>query len=84
MFLWITLLLPPGHDSFEVLRKSAVAAGVIAVPGMAFMPSKRKTCQLRASFSLVTEEDADEACRRIAILIDSAFAEAARSETAMV
>jgi len=84
MFLWINLLLPPGQDSFEVLNKSAIAAGVIAVPGMAFMPSKSKTSQLRASFSLVTEEGADEACRRIAVLIDHAFAEAAKGEPAVV
>ena len=72
MFLWMTLLLPPGQDSFEVVSKSAVSAGIIAVPGMAFMPSKSKTCELRASFSLITEEDADEACRRIAVLVDTA------------
>lgn len=82
MFLWINLLLPPGRDSFEVVSKFAIAAGVIAVPGMAFMPSRSKTCQIRASFSLVTEEGADEACRRVAVLIDNAFAKAAEGELA--
>lgn len=84
MFLWIDLLLPPDRDSFEVLTKSAIAAGVIAVPGIAFMPSKGKMCQLRASFSLVTGEGADEACRRIAVLVDLAFAEAAKRGGAVV
>ncbi|KAH6649107.1 pyridoxal phosphate-dependent transferase [Truncatella angustata] len=78
MFLWIKLLLPPGRDSFEVLTSFSSAAGVIAVPGMAFMPSRSKTCQLRLSFSLVTEDEANEACRRIATLVESAFTEAAK------
>ncbi|KAK3314240.1 pyridoxal phosphate-dependent transferase [Apodospora peruviana] len=77
MFLWINLSLPPGdgrQDSFQVISQHAVAAGVIAVPGVAFMPSRSKTCYIRASFSLVTEEEADEACRRIALLVEHAFA----------
>lgn len=84
MFLWLNLLLPLGQDSLEVLNKSAIAAGIVAVPGMAFMPNRSKTCQLRASFSLLTEESADEACRRIGILIDLAFTEAAAGEPAVV
>ena len=84
MFLWINLLLPPGQDSFELLTKSAITAGVIAVPGISFMPNKSKTCQIRASFSLISEEGANEACRRIAVLVDHAFVEAAREETVVV
>ncbi len=73
MFLWMTLLLPPGQDSFEVVSKSAVAAGIIAVPGMAFMPSKRKTMPPARRLQLDHREDAEEAYRRIAILVDNAF-----------
>ncbi|KAK4155643.1 pyridoxal phosphate-dependent transferase [Chaetomidium leptoderma] len=81
MFLWIRLrLLPAGggggggqEDSFEAVRKFAVAAGVVAVPGVGFMPGGARGCHIRASFSLVgTEEEADEACRRIAVLVDLA------------
>lgn len=73
MFLWIELLLPPGRDSFEVMSSYAGAAGVIAVPGMAFMPGRGKTRHLRLSYSLLAdEEEADEACRRIGILVDCA------------
>jgi tryptophan aminotransferase len=74
MFLWLSLALPPGQeDSFEVVRRFAVAAGVVAVPGVGFMPRGGRGCQVRASFSLVgTEEEADEACRRIAVLVDLA------------
>ncbi|KAI0124119.1 pyridoxal phosphate-dependent transferase [Xylariales sp. AK1849] len=78
MFLWIKLLLPPSRDSFEVLSRLSSRTGVIAVPGVAFMPTRSKTCHLRASFSLVTEEEADEACRRIALLVDIASTEAAK------
>lgn len=79
MFLWINLLLPPGLDSFEAIRRFAVTARVLAVPGVGFLPSGRKTlcCFVRASFSLVeTEEDAEEACRRIGLLVDLARAAA--------
>ena len=84
MFLWINLRLPPGQDSFEVLSKSAIAAGVVAVPGIAFMPSRSRTCQIRASFSLVTEEGAEEACRRIGVLVDLAVDEAKKGKVAVV
>ena len=84
MFLWMTLQLPAGQDSFEVVSSSAVAAGIIAVPGVAFMPGGAKTCELRASFSLITEEDANEACRRIALLVDKAHADATKTEAALV
>lgn len=47
--------------------------GLLAIPGVAFMPDSRRTCQLRASFSLVTEEQAHEACRRMAQLVDDAW-----------
>jgi tryptophan aminotransferase len=81
MFLWIKLLLPPpaqgnsggegGGDSFEAIRRYARAARVIAVPGTGFMPSGRRSCHIRASYSLVnTPEEAEEACKRIALLVD--------------
>lgn len=47
--------------------------GLLAIPGVAFMPDNRRTCQLRASFSLVTEEQANEACRRLAQLVDDSW-----------
>ncbi|KAI1333955.1 pyridoxal phosphate-dependent transferase [Xylariaceae sp. FL0016] len=63
MFLWIRLLLSEeAHgDSFDVLTSFAAKVGVIAVPGVAFMPSRSKSCHLRLSYSLVTEDMADEA-----------------------
>ncbi|KAI0885912.1 PLP-dependent transferase [Annulohypoxylon maeteangense] len=73
LFFWLTLTLPPGGDTFELLSKKGMERGLLAIPGVAFMPDNRKTYQLRASFSLVTEEQAYEACRRIAQLVDDAW-----------
>ena len=78
MFLWLELLLPPGDrdDTFELLRRHAVHAGVVAVPGTAFMPRRGRTRYLRVSYSLlVDQEEADEACRRIGVLVDRAWEE---------
>ncbi|KAL6231523.1 hypothetical protein BDW75DRAFT_243821 [Aspergillus navahoensis] len=70
MFVWLELKLPPREDSFELLRKQGMKNGVLAIPGVAFMPGGEKTCYIRVSFSLVSEGDMDEACRRIAGLVD--------------
>ncbi|KAG7291297.1 hypothetical protein NEMBOFW57_001310 [Staphylotrichum longicolle] len=84
MFFWLKLLLPAGKDSFELLSKKGIENRILAIPGMAFLPNTRKACQLRASYSLVSEPDMDEACRRIARLVDDAwrdeFAQYAKSE----
>jgi tryptophan aminotransferase len=84
MFFWMKLLLPSGTDSFEILSKKGIDNKILAIPGMAFLPNARKACQLRASYSLVSEPDMDEACRRIAKLVDDAwrdeFANSAKSE----
>ncbi|KAL4758922.1 aminotransferase-like domain-containing protein [Aspergillus foveolatus] len=70
MFVWLELKLPPGMDSFELLRSQGMKNGVLAIPGVAFMPGGEQTCYIRVSFSLVPEGDMDEACRRIAGLVD--------------
>lgn len=75
MFFWIRLNLPPGRDSFEILSKRGTECGVLAIPGVAFMPNARQTCDLRASFSLIDAGVMDEACRRIARLVDEAWAD---------
>ncbi|KAK5657859.1 hypothetical protein OQA88_2407 [Cercophora sp. LCS_1] len=75
MFLWLELQLPPGRDTLEILSKYAVQAGVIGVPGTAFMPGGGKTRYLRLSYSLLGEEEADEACRRISRLVELVVAE---------
>ena len=39
--------------------------GVLAMPGDAFIPSGGKTPYVRASFSLLSEEEVDEGLRRL-------------------
>ncbi len=84
MFFWLKLLLPAGKDSFELLSKKGIENRILAIPGMAFLPNRRKACQLRASYSLVSQPEMDEACRRIARLVDDAwrdeFAQYAKTE----
>lgn len=67
MFIWLTLRLLPYTDSFDLLSTKGMENGILAILGVAFiLPNVRKTCQLRASYSLVTEVEMDEACQRIA------------------
>ncbi|KAI1338798.1 PLP-dependent transferase [Xylariaceae sp. FL0016] len=73
MFFWLTLNLPEGKDTFELLSTKGMEAKILAIPGVAFMPNPVKTQQLRLSYSLVTHEQMDEACRRIALLVDAAW-----------
>ncbi|KAL3432972.1 pyridoxal phosphate-dependent transferase [Aspergillus tetrazonus] len=70
MFVWLELKLPLEMDSFELLKSQGMKNGVLAIPGVAFMPGGEQTCYIRVSFSLVPEGDMDEACRRIASLVD--------------
>jgi tryptophan aminotransferase len=48
------------------VRGQALEKGVLALPGTVFLPDGRNTAYVRASFSLIDEEDAEEACRRLA------------------
>ncbi|KAK1145514.1 hypothetical protein N8T08_004072 [Aspergillus melleus] len=73
MFFWLTLLLPPGQDSFEILSRQGKKNGILAIPGVAFLPNQRSSCQLRVSYSLLPEEQMVEACQRIAKLVDNAW-----------
>lgn len=70
------LLLPPTPtapegDSEELIRRKAFEAGVLALPGQSFFVLGRATPYVRASFSLATEEDVDEALRRLASVVKS-------------
>ncbi len=52
-------------DSESVIKTKAYENGVLALPGNVFMPTGRKTAYVRASFSLLSEEEIDEALRRL-------------------
>ncbi|KAI0775155.1 PLP-dependent transferase [Trametes elegans] len=67
MFFWFKLALEEGDggDSEAVIRTEALEKGVLALPGTVFHPSGRKTTYVRASFSLLPEDQVDEALRRL-------------------
>ncbi|KAG8960044.1 hypothetical protein FRC03_007121 [Tulasnella sp. 419] len=74
MFFWFKLKLPPTEsspegDSSVLIRERAVAKGVLALPGTAFFPNGQTTAYVRASFSLLSPEEVDEALRRLALVI---------------
>ena len=73
MFIWFKLLIAdkPGEegDSLDLIRNKAFENGVLALPGTVFLPDGRKTAYVRASFSLLQEEDVHEALRRLRVTI---------------
>ncbi|PWN37995.1 PLP-dependent transferase [Meira miltonrushii] len=80
MFLWLRLKLPPSvnsaeGDSFALIREKAHDKGVLAVPGMSFMPDGKTTCYVRTSFSLIPEEDVEEGLSRLRAVIEEAWKE---------
>lgn len=78
MFLFIELSpLSNGTklDSYTLITEKALKGGVLCVPGAAFMPRGMKSSFVRASFSLADEAIANEAFRRLRIVIDEAKAE---------
>lgn len=74
MFFWFKLLLKPTAaaegeedegDSSDLVRTKAYENGVLALPGTVFLPNGRKTAYVRASFSLLDEDDVREAFKRL-------------------
>ncbi|KAJ7663242.1 pyridoxal phosphate-dependent transferase [Mycena polygramma] len=66
MFLWVKPLVPASTDTTAPpLTALLIAKGVLAVPGTAFMPLGGPTPYVRVSFSVVDEERAEEACKRL-------------------
>ena len=56
-------------DSRELIRTKAYENGVLALPGTVFFPDGRKTAYVRASFSLSTEEQVNEALKRLRVVL---------------
>jgi len=48
-----------------VIKTKAFEKGVLALPGTVFSPNGVKTAYVRASFSLLGEEDVDKAIQRL-------------------
>lgn len=79
MFLWIRLDLPDG-DSHRLISQKAKDAGVLALPGVAFLANPAKSTYVRTSFSQVPLEQVDEAFRRLREVVDAAWAESAQAQ----
>lgn len=69
MFFWFKLLLGDDEDSASVIQTKAFAGGVLALPGTVFFPNGERTAYVRASFSLLEEEQVDEALRRLRVVL---------------
>lgn len=89
MFLWIKLKLPPTADgdegdSYDLISNKAKAAGVLALPGVAFTPpsssgvsgAKKTSAYVRTSFSQVPLDQVDTAFERLRGVVEEAWREA--------
>jgi len=72
MFYWFKLLSFDGTagDSEFTIRTKAFEKGVLALPGSAFLPNGAKSAYVRASFSLLSEEQVDEALKRLKTVLE--------------
>lgn len=80
LFFWFKLVLDPENpeyegDSDDIIRNKALENGVLALPGTVFLPNGRKTAYVRAAFSLLPEDQVDEALKRLRTVILQARAE---------
>ena len=68
------MLLPPSPgapegDSELLIQTKAFKNGVLALPGTTFFPAGRKSPFVRASFSLLAEDEVDLALSRLAEVV---------------
>eukprot|EP01121_Diplochlamys_sp_Union-15-3_P000997 TRINITY_DN1083_c0_g1_i1.p1 TRINITY_DN1083_c0_g1~~TRINITY_DN1083_c0_g1_i1.p1 ORF type:complete len:420 (+),score=51.15 TRINITY_DN1083_c0_g1_i1:86-1345(+) len=68
MFIWVKL---NGVEDTDYLLHNATTTKVLLAPGKYFSPNGGKSSYVRISYSLATEEEMDEAMRRIACLLKS-------------
>lgn len=74
------LLIPPPSgepegaegDSSDLIRTKAYEKGVMALPGTTFFASGKRSAYVRASFSILNDQDADEALRRLGEIVREA------------
>ena len=59
----------PEGDSERVIREKALEAGVLALPGKTFFVLGRATPYVRCAFSLLEEDEVNEALRRLAAVV---------------
>ncbi|KAH9957151.1 pyridoxal phosphate-dependent transferase [Russula dissimulans] len=71
MFFWHDFLSisEDDGDSARIIQTKAFEGGVLALPGTVFIPNGARTTYVRASFSLLEEEQVNEALRRLRVVI---------------
>lgn len=77
-FLFINLHLTKDGsqgDSSQLISTTAVEKGILGVPGVGFSPSGQVSSFVRVSFSLTSEEEAEEGMRRLAECVREARGE---------
>jgi kynurenine/2-aminoadipate aminotransferase len=67
MFLWLEL--KGVEDTKDLIKSKAIAKKVLLLPGGEFLPDGGKSSHVRASFSTATEEEMNEAFRRLGELL---------------
>ncbi|KAG8985140.1 hypothetical protein FRB90_004924, partial [Tulasnella sp. 427] len=80
MFVWFKLRLPPvpssdEGDSEDVIVRRALKEKVLALPGTSFFTNGRTSAYVRASFSILPEEQFEEATRRLAAIVKDVWAD---------
>lgn len=63
----------PDGDTERFMLENAIRQGVLALPGSAFSPCGEKTPYVRAAFSLLKEEEVNEALRRLGNMIRAGY-----------
>lgn len=78
MFFWLKLRLPPTvdcqnvtieGDSTAFIRDKAIDRGVLVLPGATSFVDGRQTARVRLSFSLLSDEEMEEAISRLAAVL---------------
>eukprot|EP01063_Lacrimia_lanifica_P003711 TRINITY_DN12006_c0_g1_i1.p1 TRINITY_DN12006_c0_g1~~TRINITY_DN12006_c0_g1_i1.p1 ORF type:complete len:417 (+),score=114.95 TRINITY_DN12006_c0_g1_i1:64-1314(+) len=67
MFVWFTI--PGVSDTLDLIMKKAKEEKVLLVPGQSFFTDGKPVNSVRAAFSVASDEEMDEALRRLASLI---------------
>lgn len=78
MFFWLHLKLPKSvdmqnvqvdGDSTTFIKSKAIDRGVLALPGATSYVDGRQTAHVRVAFSILSDEDTEEAIKRLAALL---------------
>ncbi|KAJ7601199.1 TdiD protein [Mycena floridula] len=79
MFFWLKLRLPPSAscenttdetgDSEVLIRTTAIEKGILCLPGACANFDERKSCHVRLSFSLLSDQDVQVGLRRLSEIL---------------